>query len=323
MPRPSVVIVCPREFRFTDPEASVERPILDPVADVRTTLVDFDATFPPEVTAADALILWHGPRVTAEVIARLGRCRAIIRNGVGFDTVDIAAAARAGIPVCNVPDYGTEEVADHAIALTLALYRQLFPLDAEAKRLGWRIEVAPRMRRLRTQTFGLLGLGRIGTATALRAKALGFRVIFHDPYAPAGTHKALGLERAASLDDLLRASDTLSVHCPLSAETRGLIGEREIALLKPGSFLVNTARGDIVRKAAVFAALRSGHLAGAGLDVVENEPLRTTEEAATPNLIVTCHAAFCSPEGMVEMRGTSARIARAAVLGEPVWNRVN
>ena len=323
MPRPSVVIVCPREFRFTDPEASVERPILDPVADVRTTLVDFDATFPPEVTAADALILWHGPRVTAEVIARLGRCRAIIRNGVGFDTVDIAAAARAGIPVCNVPDYGTEEVADHAIALTLALYRQLFPLDAEAKRLGWRIEVAPRMRRLRTQTFGLLGLGRIGTATALRAKALGFRVLFHDPYAPAGTHKALGLERAASLDDLLRASDTLSVHCPLSAETRGLIGEREIALLKPGSFLVNTARGDIVRKAAVFAALRSGHLAGAGLDVVENEPLRTTEEAATPNLIVTCHAAFCSPEGMVEMRGTSARIARAAVLGEPVWNRVN
>jgi phosphoglycerate dehydrogenase-like enzyme len=323
MPRPSVVIVCPREFRFTDPEASVERPILDPVADVRTTLVDFDATFPPEVTAADALILWHGPRVTAEVIARLGRCRAIIRNGVGFDTVDIAAAARAGIPVCNVPDYGTEEVADHAIALTLALYRQLFPLDAEAKRLGWRIEVAPRMRRLRTQTFGLLGLGRIGTATALRAKALGFRVIFHDPYAPAGTHKALGLERAASLDDLLRASDTLSVHCPLSAETRGLIGEREIALLKPGSFLVNTARGDIVRKAAVFAALRSGHLAGAGLDVVENEPLRSAEEAATPNLIVTCHAAFCSPEGMVEMRGTSARIARAAVLGEPVWNRVN
>jgi phosphoglycerate dehydrogenase-like enzyme len=323
MPRPSVVIVCPREFRFTDPEASVERPILDPVADVRTVWVDFDATFPPEVTAADALILWHGPRVTAEVIARLGRCRAIIRNGVGFDTVDIAAAARAGIPVCNVPDYGTEEVADHAIALTLALYRQLFPLDAEAKRLGWRIEVAPRMRRLRTQTFGLLGLGRIGTATALRAKALGFRVIFHDPYAPAGTHKALGLERAASLDDLLRASDTLSVHCPLSAETRGLIGEREIALLKPGSFLVNTARGDIVRKAAVFAALRSGHLAGAGLDVVENEPLRTAEEAATPNLIVTCHAAFCSPEGMVEMRGTSARIARAAVLGEPVWNRVN
>ena len=126
-----------------------------------------------------------------------------------------------------------------------------------------------------------------------------------------------------SLGELLRRSDILSVHCPLTAETRGIIGAPEIGLLKPGSFIVNTARGDIVQKAPVFAALRSGHLAGAGLDVVEAEPLRTAEEAATPNLIVTCHAAFCSPEGMVEMRSTSAKIARAAVLGETVWNRVN
>ena len=237
--------------------------------------------------------------------------------------MDIAAAAQRGIPVCNVPDYGTEEVADHALALTLALYRQLFPLDAEAKRLGWNVGFSAKMHRLRSQTFGIVGLGRIGTAAALRAKAFGFRVIFFDPYVPVGTHKAVGVERVSSLDELLRLSDAVSVHCPLSAETRGMIGEREIALLKPGSFLVNTARGDIVRKAAVFAALRSGHLAGAGLDVVENEPLRTAEEAATPNLIVTCHAAFCSPEGMVEMRSTSAKIARAALRGEPVWNRVN
>jgi phosphoglycerate dehydrogenase-like enzyme len=323
MSRPSVVILCPREFKFTDHEASVERPFLAGVADLKTVWLDFNSPFPAEAAAAHALILWHGPLVTAEVIARMPNCRAIIRNGVGFDTVDTTAAARAGIPVCNVPDYGTEEVADHAIALTLALYRQLFPLDAEAKRLGWRINVAPKMRRLRTQTFGLIGLGRIGTATALRAKALGFRVVFFDPYVPSGTHKAVGIERAGSLDELLRMSDTVSVHCPLSAETRGLIGARELALLKPGSFLVNTARGDIVQKAPVFAALHSGHLAGAGLDVVEAEPLRTAGEAATPNLIVTCHAAFCSPEGMVEMRSTSARIARAAVLGEAVWNRVN
>jgi phosphoglycerate dehydrogenase-like enzyme len=102
-----------------------------------------------------------------------------------------------------------------------------------------------------------------------------------------------------------------------------MIGAEQIARMKPGSFLVNTARGDVVKKQPVFAALHSGHLAGAGLDVVEAEPLRTREEAATPNLIVTCHAAFCSPEGMVEMRSTSAKIARAAVLGQPVWNRVN
>ncbi len=323
MPRPTVVILCPKEFKFTDHAASVERPFLADVADVETVWVDFNAPFPDVAAAADALILWHGPQLDAAVVARMPRCRAIIRNGVGFDTVDTAAAARAGIPVCNVPDYGTEEVADHAIALTLALYRQLFPLDAEAKRLGWKIDVAPKMRRLRTQTFGLVGLGRIGTATALRAKALGFRTVFFDPYVPTGTHKAVGIERVGSLAELLAQADTLSIHCPLTAETRGFIGAPEIAALKPGSFLVNTARGDIVQKAPVFAALRSGHLAGAGLDVVEAEPLRTAEEAATPNLIVTCHAAFCSPEGMIEMRSTSAKIARAAVLGQPVWNRVN
>ena len=322
-PPPLVAILCPKEFKFTDAEASIERPLLAGAADVKTVWLEFNAPFPDEVMEADALILWHGPRVDAAVVARLKKCRAIIRNGVGFDSVDTAAAARAGIPVCNVPDYGTEEVADHTLALTLALYRQLFPLDAEAKRLGWQIDVAAKMRRLRTQTFGIVGLGRIGTATALRAKAFGFRVVFFDPYVPVGTHKAVGVERAGSLDELLRTADVVSVHCPLTAETRGMIGAKEIALLKPGSFLVNTARGDIVQKTPVFAALHSGHLAGAGLDVIEAEPLRTAEEAATPNLIVTCHAAFCSPEGTVEMRSTSAKIARAAVLGQPVWNRVN
>jgi phosphoglycerate dehydrogenase-like enzyme len=148
-------------------------------------------------------------------------------------------------------------------------------------------------------------------------------VIFYDPYAPAGTHKAIGVEQIGSLDELLRAADVVSLHCMLNAETHGLIGAREIALMKREAFLVNTARGDLVQKQAVLAALREGRLAGAGLDVVENEPLRSNEEAATPNLIVTCHAAFCSPEGMIEMRTTSAKIARAAVLGERVWNRVN
>jgi phosphoglycerate dehydrogenase-like enzyme len=323
MSRPQVVILCPKEFRFTDQQATVESAYLSDVADIKTVWLDFNAPFPDEVLNADALILWHGPLVTAAVASKMTRCRAIIRNGVGFDSVDIAACAKAGIPVCNVPDYGTEEVADHAIALLLALYRQLFPLDVEAKRLGWKIDVAAKMRRLRHQTLGVIGLGRIGTATALRAKAFGLRVIFYDPYVPTGTHKAIGIERIASLEELLKTADAVTIHTPLTAQTRGMIGAKQIALMKPGSFLVNTARGDIVEKAAVFAALRSGHLAGAGLDVVENEPLRTAEEAATPNLIVTCHAAFCSPEGMVEMRSTSAKIARAAVTGQPVWNRVN
>jgi phosphoglycerate dehydrogenase-like enzyme len=323
MPLPLVAILCPKEFTFSDPAATVERGVLDGTAEVRTIALDFNDPLPEAALAADVLLLWHNIPVGADVISRLKNCRALVRNGVGYDSVDTAAAAARGIPVCNVPDYGTEEVADHALALTLALYRQLFPLDAEAKRLGWKINVSAKMRRLRTQVFGLIGLGRIGTATALRAKAFGFRVVFFDPHLANGADKALGIERAASLDELLKCADVVSVHCPLSAETRGMIGAREIGLMKPAAFLVNTARGDIVQKAPVFAALRAGRLAGAGLDVVEHEPLRTNEEAATPNLIVTCHAAFCSPEGMIEMRTTSAQIARAAVRGEPVWNRVN
>lgn len=320
---PLVVILCPKEFTFSDPAATVERGVLDGATEVRTIALDFHDPLPAEALAADVLLLWHNIPVDAGVIARLRQCRALIRNGTGYDSVDLAAAAARGIPVCNVPDYGTEEVADHAMALALALGRQLFPLDAEAKRLGWQIRVSGKMRRLRTRQFGIVGLGRIGTATALRAKAFGLRVVFYDPYLAPGVHKALGIERAASLDELLRESDIVSLHCPLTAETRGMIGAREIALMKADAFLVNTARGDIVQKAPLFAALREGRLAGAGLDVVEHEPLRTSEEAATPNLIVTCHAAFCSPEGMIEMRTTSAKIARAALRGEPVWNRVN
>jgi phosphoglycerate dehydrogenase-like enzyme len=320
---PLVAILCPVEFSFSEDAALVENAQLAGAANVRTFRVAFNASIPDEALAADALILWHSVPVGADVIAKLSRCRAIIRNGVGYDSVDIKAAAARGIPVCNVPDYGTEEVADHTIALALALVRQLFPLDAEAKRLGWRIEGAQKMRRLRTLQFGLIGVGRIGTATALRAKAMGFNVLFFDPYAPVGTHKAIGITKAETLEELLRTSDIVSIHCPLSAETRGMIGQQEIAMMKPGSFVVNTARGDVVQKKPLFEALRAGHLAGAGLDVVENEPLRTAEEAATPNLIVTCHAAFCSPEGLIEMRGTSAKIARAAVLGQRIWNRVN
>ena len=301
----------------------MERAVIGQAAEVRRFLCHSDAEFTDEVCGARALIVWHNTPVRAAGLARLRNCRAIVRNGVGFDSVDIAAAREHGIAVCNVPDYGTEEVADHAIALALALCRQLFPLDREAKQLGWAIRVEPKMRRLRELTFGIVGLGRIGTATALRAKALGFTVCFHDPYLPNGADKAVGVERVRTLDELLRRADVLSLHCPLNDETRHLIAEGELALLKPSAFVVNTARGAVIQKSAILAALREGRLAGAGLDVVEDEPLQTAEEAATPNLIVTCHAAFCSVESKIEMRQSSARIALAAVRGEPLENVVN
>ena len=242
------------------------------------------------IAGANAIIIWHNMPLKAQGIAKLKNCRAIIRNSVGFDSVDMMAAKTRGIAVCNVPDYGTEEVADDAIALAMALCRQLFPLEAEAKTLSWNINISPKLRRLSTLTFGIVGLGRIGTATALRAKALGFRVIFYDPYLPNGADKAVGITRTHTLDELLAQTDVLSLHCPLNRETRHLIAERELTLLRPGAFVVNTARGAIIKKTAIL----EGRLSGADLDVIEDEPVHSAEEAATPNLIATCHAAFAA-----------------------------
>ena len=321
--KPLIGIIDWAKSPLAEPQSTAERVVIGDAAEVRRYLCNDDTDFTDEICGANALIIWHNTPIGAAGIARLRHCRAIIRNGVGFDSVDIAAARQLGIAVCNVPDYGTEEVADHAIALTMALCRQLFPLDQEAKRLGWIIRVEPKLRRLRELTFGIVGLGRIGTATALRAKALGFKVVFYDPYLPNGADKAIGISRVRTLDELLTQSDVLSLHCPLNEETRHLIAERELALLKPSAFVVNTARGAVIKKTAILAALREGRLAGAGLDVIEDEPLQTAEEAATPNLIATCHAAFCSVESKLEMRATSARIALAAVRGEPLENVIN
>jgi phosphoglycerate dehydrogenase-like enzyme len=321
--RPRVAIIDWSKQPIGDPAAAIERNVIGDAAEVRTYLCEGDSDFTEEILESSVLIIWHNIPITRAGIQRLKRCQAIIRNGVGFDSVDVEAAAECNIAVCNVPDYGTEEVADHAIALTMALCRQLFPLDAEAKRLGWLIKVESKMRRLRELTFGIVGLGRIGTATALRAKALGFKVCFYDPYLPNGADKAVGVGRFRTLEVLLRAADVVSLHCPLTEETRRIIGERELRWMKPSAYIVNTARGAMIEKAALFSALREGRLSGAGLDVVEDEPLRSPEEAATPNLIVTCHAAFCSVEAKKEMRSSSARIARQAVRGEPLENVVN
>ncbi|RKX34070.1 MAG: C-terminal binding protein [Verrucomicrobia bacterium] len=321
--QPLIAIIDWKSSPLSEPEALVERRVIGDAARVESYLADMDGILPDPVYQADAILLWHNIPIGAPTLEKLSRCQAIIRNGVGFDSVDIEAAQRLGIPVCNVPDYGTEEVADHAIALAMSLCRQLFPLDQEAKKLGWTIRVKPLLRRLSTLTFGIIGLGRIGTAAALRAKALGFRVVFYDPYLPNGVHKAIGVERAGSLNELLAQTEVLSIHCPLNQETQYMIGRRELDLLKENAFVVNTARGGIVDKLAILDALREGRLAGAGLDVIDDEPLKSEEDAATPNLIATCHAAFCSLESVEEMRSTSARIGLAAVLGRPLENVVN
>jgi D-3-phosphoglycerate dehydrogenase/C-terminal binding protein len=243
------------------------------------------------------------------------RCRIVVRNGVGFDNIDIKAWGQRGIPVCNVPDYGTAEVADHAIALMLAFTRGTATyIDALRSDLAgnWSHAIAPLVRRHRGAVFGIVGLGRIGTAAALRAQAFGMPVAFHDPYLASGMELALGLRRCASLEELMATCDVISVHAPLSAETTGLLGRKALAVAKPGLILVNTARGQIVDLDALHDALRQGRVAAAGLDVTPGEPPAAShpliaaylarESWIAHRLILTPHAAFYSPASIIDLR---------------------
>ncbi len=281
-----------------------------------------------DCAAADGLMILR-QRVSAADLARFTRLRVVCRMGVGYDGIDRKAAAERQIMVCNVPDYGTTEVADHAMALVLALRRGLL-LHHEWQRQDppapWRAVFDPLIRRSSVQTFGIIGLGRIGTAVALRAKAFGFRVVFFDPYRPNGAELALGIGRALTLEDLLRQTDTLSVHAPLTPETRGLLGRDQLAMLPKGAVVVNTARGPIIDIDAVAEALKREHLAGVGLDVVPVEPpvepvpeliraYRAREPWVEGRLIITPHSAFHDPEAWDDIRVKGAETMRAALLG--------
>lgn len=286
--------------------------------------------------SADALIAYHEIIVDAELLARMPRCRVIVRAGVGFDAIDLAAAGARGIPVCNVPDYGTSEVADHAIALLLALCRGIVGYTtaiAADPIAGWDWRPAPLVRRLRGSTLGVIGLGRIGLATARRARGLDMRVVFFDPYLPDGADQATGLERALTLGELLEVSDAVTLHCPHTAETDRLIDAAALQRLRPHAVLINTARGRCVDTGALARALREGRLAGAALDVLPAEPplpgdplieaWRGGDPALRQRLIVTPHAAWYSPEGQADLRRKSARTAVEALAGGPPRNCVN
>jgi lactate dehydrogenase-like 2-hydroxyacid dehydrogenase len=269
---------------------------------------------PAVLARADAWLNYRGRhRLPAEVLRQMARCRIIVNSGVGYDHVDVRTAAELGIPVCNVPDYGTTEVADHAIALTLTLCRGIVGYDRTLRTAGgWEALGMPGVRRIRGLRFGVVGLGRIGLATARRAEAFGMSVQFFDPHLPVGTELAHGYRRFDTLDGLLAETDVLSLHTPLTVETQAMIGAAALSRLPPGAVLINTSRGRVVQLDAVEAALRDGRLAGAGLDVLEQEPpdfahpllaaWRADEGWLRNRLIVTPHAAFFTPESVEDKR---------------------
>lgn len=331
MPPPFKVVIT--DFLEHAPDA--EQQVLGDLARVESLLAHNEEELVGRFEDADAVMIYHSLKFTARSIERLEQCKFIVRCGVGFDNVDYKAARARGIPVANVPDYGTEEVADSAIGMTLALTRGISMLNSLLRGGGadWSYAHASPLSRLRTRVFAIVGLGRIGSAAALRAKALGMDVVFYDPYAPDGRDKSLGVRRVESLDELLAAAQVLSLHCPLTSETRHLINAETLEKMPQGSYLVNTSRGGVVDTSAVPAAIASGRLAGAAIDVLEREPppaddpliaaWRDPAHPAHHRLIVNPHSAFYSVQGLMDMRLKGAEACRRALLGLPLRNIVN
>jgi C-terminal binding protein len=312
-----------------------ERRILGEVADVVALDANSEDDLVGKIESADAIMMYHTVSMTPKTIDRLERCKLIVRCGVGYDNVDWRHARKRGIDVANVPDYGTEEVADSAIGMTLALARGItfFNSRLRDQKGEWLYTGGAPIWRLRGRVFGIVGLGRIGSAVAVRAKSLGMEVVFYDPYRPDGWDKAIGIRRAETLEALLGEAHVLSLHCPLSVETHHIMNAGTIGKMRPGSFLVNTARGGVLDVAAIPDAIASGQLAGAGIDVLEQEPppddhpllvaWRNPEHPAYHRLIINPHSAFYCEEGLLDMRRKGTEACRRALLGMKPRNIVN
>ena len=293
-----------------------ERRILGDLADVVPLNAFSEDDLVGRIEDADAVMLYHFIGLSARTIQRLEKCE-------------------RGIAVANVPDYGTEDVADSAIGMMLTLTRGVHFLNSRLQHGHgpWIYTQVQPVHRLRGRIFGIVGIGRIGTATALRAKALGMDVAYYDPFVPQGRDKSLGVRSVETLEELLGQADVVSLHCPLTPETKHLINRQTIAQMRPGSFLVNTARGGAVDVLAVLEAVTSGHLRGAAIDVLETEPplddhplivaWRDPNHPAHDRIILNPHSAFYSEEGLLDMRIKGSQNCRRVLLGQKPYNVVN
>ncbi|MBI4234158.1 MAG: C-terminal binding protein [Chloroflexi bacterium] len=271
---------------------------------------------------ADGLIITSAP-LTQRVLGELHRCRVVVRTGVGVDTVDVPAATELGIAVVNVPDLWTREVANHALMLLLACCRKLLALDGGVRGDRWREALTPPVGSLHGETLGIVGLGRIGRAVARRAHAFDLRLLACDPY--------IGLEvfqeynaTPVPLERLLREADYVSLHVPLTAETSHLLGQRELRSMKPTACVINTSRGPVVHEVALIKALREGWIAGAGLDVLEQEPPDPENPLLhLPNVVLTPHAAYYSDTAVAGLPRRCGQEVARVLTGRMPLNLVN
>jgi D-3-phosphoglycerate dehydrogenase len=291
----------------------LEQALVAEVTDINVRLVSRASVSEDDLIRAaqdaDALLVSTREVVSRRVLENIPRVKVISRYGVGLDNVDLDAAVDAGIVVTHYPGYCTSEVADHAMAMIMALNRRIVEQDRALREGAW-VEHGPATRRilrgpvqpLREQTLGLVGFGRIGQAVAARAKPFNLTILAADPYIDPDVMVAAGVE-PVSLEDLLRRSDIVTIHAPLTPETRGLINAETLALMKPSAVLVNTARGPIIDLPALAEALEEGKLAGAALDVVDPEPLPADAPFyRMPNVILTPHSAYYSERSVDVVR---------------------
>ena len=317
MTRP-IIAVTDSPFPSLDPvKAALAAARIDP--DIRMS----KSTSVDDIVAvahdADAIIVCYA-QITAAVVAGLNRCKVIGRTGLGVDNIDVPAAAARGITVTYVPDYCLREVSDHTMALLLALARKVTLANKLVHSGRWELPPLMPFRRLEGQVLGLIGFGNIPRALAPKAQSFGLRVITHDPYVKKDVLDAAGVE-GVSFDDLLAHSDFISVHAPLLPATRGLMNAAAFGKMKKGALLINTARGPLIDEAALVAALDSGKLGGAALDVVTVEPLaKDSPLIGRDNVIITPHTAFYSVEALEELQTKCASDVARVLSGEkPVY----
>lgn len=310
---------------WTFPDLSIEEGILKSMGhDVIARQCKTEADLIALVGDADCVITQFA-RVNANVIAAMAKARVIVRYGIGVDNVDLDAARAQGIPVCHVPDYCIDEVADHTLAFILAATRQVVLHTNHVRGGQWSLAVPlDGMKTLRDLSIGVVGFGRIGREVVRRLAPFKCQVLIFDPVVPAAEVQRAGAKTVASLDELLPACDVLTLHCPSTAQTRKMIGTGALAKLKSGAILVNVARGDLVDTTALIEALESGHLAAAALDVCDPEPIPADHPLLKfPNVILAPHIASTSPTAVKKLRETAATLAATAARGELPPNVVN
>jgi D-3-phosphoglycerate dehydrogenase len=312
MPRP-LITVTDSPFPSLDPaKAALAR--IDPELRVAKSASADDVL--AVARDADAILVTYA-KLPGDLLRQLRRCKAIGRFGLGVDNIDVAAAAKLGITVTYVPDYCMQEVSDHAMALLLALARKVPQSNALVQAGRWEMPAVVPIHRLAGRVLGLVGFGNIPRELTPKAKAFGLRVVVHDPYVSQQVLDAAGVERV-SFDRLLEISDFVSIHAPLLSATRGLFNAEVFRKMKKGARLINTARGPLVDEDALVAALDSGQLAGAALDVVAVEPLpKDSKLIGRDNVILTPHTAFYSVEALNELQTKCAADVARVLSGEP------